>query len=207
MAANVCAWLEATSVRSCLTILAGDGEGPCGRGVFLATVPTPALPHPTCSVGSGATWPWWRETSPLVANTPHPVRPQPQTQQPVTQSCPSALVGFQVWMQTWPQVIIESAVIVKLTQDPWEIMWADPILRNPFYPIIIHKSLSKASGLTFEARYRNLFQDSTVVLISSVLLMLLLKVLSKTHLSHLTSAYYFRMLLGSFSAKVLFHLH
>lgn len=32
-----------------------------------------------------------------------------------------ALVGFQVCIQTWPQVIIESAVIVKLIQNPWEI--------------------------------------------------------------------------------------
>ena len=110
---------------------------------------------------------------------------------------PESLVGFQVCVQTWPQVIIESAVIVKLIQNPWEICELIH-LRNPFYPIIIRKSLSKVSGLTSEARYRNLFQESGVVLISSVLLMLLLKVLLKTPLSHLTSAYYLGMLLSCF---------
>lgn len=48
----------------------------------------------------------------------------------------------------------------KANPDSVGNMRADPILRKTFHPIIIHKSLSKAPGLTFEARYRNLFQES-----------------------------------------------
>lgn len=36
--------------------------------------------------------------------------------------------------------------------------WACP--KDPFYPIIIHKYLSKASALIFKARYTDLFPES-----------------------------------------------
>lgn len=129
-------------VRDRKEVLSGCRAHPCC---------TPA--HMLCS--SDATWPWRREASLLGANTPVLPGLSSKPSGPWHKSCTATSVGFQIWMQTW----LQSTVILKLIQSPWENMWADPVRKEILSPHHYSESLSKAPGLTFEDRYRNLFQE------------------------------------------------